>query len=167
MSELKPLSRKGIGPALEKAERYRLLNEPFEAESICSDVLDVEPDHQRALVILILALTDQFLAGDDVRIEEPRALLDRLQSEYERAYYGAVCCERWAKALLARGTPGAGANAWSWLREAMEGFARAEALRPPGNDDAILRWNACVRTMERHENLRPPAESEEPGPGLE
>ena len=35
--------------ALEKALRYRLLNEPVEAESICRDVLEVDPDNQAAL----------------------------------------------------------------------------------------------------------------------
>ncbi len=167
MFQLKPLSANGIGPALDKAERYRLLNEPWEAQSICSDVLDVEPDNQRALIVLILALTDQFQRESDVRIDEPRALLSRLESEYERAYYGGILCERWAKALLARGTPGVGSVAYDWLHDAMQGFEQAEALRPRGNDDAILRWNACVRALMRYENLRPSAEAEEPGLGLE
>jgi hypothetical protein len=167
MFELKPLSANGIGPALDKAERYRLLDEPWEAQSICSDVLVVEPGNQRALVILILALTDQFRHEADVHIEEPRALLSRLVSPYERAYYGGILCERWAKALLARGSPGAGAIAYGWLHEAMQRFEQAETLRPPGNDDAILRWNACVRALMRHESLRPPADAKEPEMGLE
>jgi len=45
---------------LTKAERYRLLNEPEEAESICRDILDVDPTHEAALVNFLLALTDQF-----------------------------------------------------------------------------------------------------------
>jgi len=28
---------------------------------------------------------------------------------------------------------------------------RAEALRPAGNDESILRWNTCVRLLGRHE----------------
>ena len=43
MFELKPLSQKPLPAALAKAERYRLLNEPSEAESICQDILAVEP----------------------------------------------------------------------------------------------------------------------------
>jgi len=30
-------------------------------------------------------------------------------------------------------------------------YAEAERLRPPGNDDAILRWNTCARILARHE----------------
>ena len=44
----KPLSPEPCPAALAKAERYRLLNEPGEAESICLDVLAVEPDNQEA-----------------------------------------------------------------------------------------------------------------------
>ena len=47
MFELKPLSREAIPAALEKAMRYRLLNEPGAAESICHDVL--RTDDQRYL----------------------------------------------------------------------------------------------------------------------
>ena len=57
---LKKIETSGIAHALEKAERYRLLNDPAQAESICRDVLEVEPAHQDALRHLILALTDQF-----------------------------------------------------------------------------------------------------------
>ena len=60
MFQLKPLHKDAIPAALAKAERYRLLNEPGEAESICLDVLQVDPGSQDALVMLILALTDQF-----------------------------------------------------------------------------------------------------------
>ena len=28
-----------------------------------------------------------------------------------------------------------------------EGLEKAEELRPPGNDDALLRWNACARII--------------------
>ena len=58
--ELKTIARDGIPHALEKAERYRLLNDPAQAESICRDVLAVDADNQDALRALILALTDQF-----------------------------------------------------------------------------------------------------------
>jgi len=42
MFDLKPLSKNAIPAALAKAERYRLLNEPMQAASICEDVLRVE-----------------------------------------------------------------------------------------------------------------------------
>ena len=41
--ELKRISQAALPAALAKAERYRLLNEPEQAESICRDVLAVEP----------------------------------------------------------------------------------------------------------------------------
>ncbi|MEE2900476.1 MAG: hypothetical protein VX815_18600, partial [Gemmatimonadota bacterium] len=63
MSELKPLSADAVPVALAKAEHYRLLNEPEEAESICIDILEVDPEHQKALINLLLARTDQFKEG--------------------------------------------------------------------------------------------------------
>ena len=59
MYALKPISDASVSGALAKAERYRLLNEPNEAESICRDILAVEADNQQAWISLILALTDQ------------------------------------------------------------------------------------------------------------
>ena len=63
MFELKRLSADAIPAALEKALRYRLLNDPAEAESICHDVLRIDPENQQALVNLLLALTDRFGKG--------------------------------------------------------------------------------------------------------
>ena len=45
--------------ALEKAERYRLLNEPILAESICLDILDADPQNAKAVVTMLLAITDR------------------------------------------------------------------------------------------------------------
>ena len=147
MFELRPLSADAIPGALAKAERYRLLNEGGEAESICLDVLAVEPEHQGALTMLILALTDQF-AGEGTAHVAARArdLVPQLRDEYARAYYGALIKERRARVYASTGSS---SLASSWLLEALDEFDRAIALRPPGNDDAVLRWNACVRTLAR------------------
>jgi hypothetical protein len=153
MFTLKSLSREGISAALEKAMRYRLLNESRAAESICLDILEVQPENQQAIVTLLLALTDQ-LSRDLSVANRARALLPRLQDEYERQYYAGIICERQAKAILNRGTPGSKADAYEWFREAMSLFERAEALRSPGNDDVILRWNACARLI-MYNNLTP------------
>ena len=152
MRELKTLSADALDAALAKAERYRLLNEPEEAESICLDVLAVDPDNQPAHIMLLLARTDQFghAAGAHHRARE---VLSSLQSEYDRAYYAGIIAERLAKAQVARG--GASVGAYEWLVEAMSFFERADNVRPAGNDDARLRWNACARFMERHPHLRP------------
>ena len=156
MFELKPISRDAIPEALTKVKRYRLLNEPWQAESICLDILRIEPHHQQAQAMLLLSLTDQF--GKGVSAAEPRKLLPRLESDYERAYYAGIICERWAESLLRQGSPGAGFTAYQSLREAMEHYERAEALRPPGNDDALLRWNTCARILMRNPELRPRGE---------
>src|SRR5215468_6439344 len=145
--ELKPLSREGIQAALEKAMRYRLLNEPGEAESICLDVLRAEPENQQALVTLLLALTDRLSKGYAVGLTQAREILPRLRDAYAQAYYAGIICERQAKAQLQRGTPGCGFEAYECLREAMEWYEKAETLRRPGNDDALLRWNACARII--------------------
>ncbi|HWP99218.1 MAG TPA: hypothetical protein VNK92_01985, partial [Vicinamibacterales bacterium] len=110
MIELKPLSREAIPAALEKAMRYRLLGEPADAESICHDILAVEPDHQEALVTLLLALTDQF-DGEEARraLHEAAEVLPRLRGDYERAYYSGLVAERRARAHLRRAGPGAAA----------------------------------------------------------
>ena len=161
MFDLKRLSRDGVEAALTKAEHYRMLNEPWEAESICHDVLAVEREHQHALVVLLLALTDQFDgSGGDERLAAARAALPRLASEYARAYYEGIICERWAKRLLETDVPGTGPAVYHWLRQAMARYDEAERLRPPGDDDAILRWNTCVRLIERHPHARPAPEGE-------
>lgn len=155
MFELKKLSHGGIEGALSKAERYRLLNEPWQAESICRDVLETEPDNQRAIVMLILSLTDQFATSRGQVFDEAKGLLARLHSEYERTYYAGIICERWARAHFNRGHPAAGEVAFEWYRKAMDWFEKAEKLRPPDNEDAALRWNTCARMLMEHSNIRP------------
>lgn len=157
MFELKPLSREGIPRALARVERYRLLNEPWQAESICRDILAAEPDHQEALVSLLLSLTDQFGEESARPVEEVREILPRLKDEYQQAYYAGIICERKGTSFLRKAVPGTGPMAYRWLTEAMEHYTRAEALRPPGNDDALTRWNTCARLIMRHEHLQPPA----------
>jgi hypothetical protein len=160
MFDLKPISPAAIPNALLKAERYRLLNEPEEAESICLDVLAVDPDNQQALVTLILSLTDQFdtdlVAQCAARAHE---LLPRLRSEYERAYYSGIICERRGQARMKQVAPGAEAIAYGLLRQAMDFYEEAESLSPAGTQDALLRWNTCVRTIVKH-GLAPWSESD-------
>ena len=147
MFELKRLSEEAIPAALEKALRYRLLNDPAEAESICHDVLSIDPENQEALVTLLLALTDRFDKGYAVGVTQAQEVLSRLRDPYERAYYAGIICERRAKAQLRKGHPGSGHNAFEFLREAMDWYEKAETLRPPKNDDALLHWNTCARII--------------------
>jgi tetratricopeptide (TPR) repeat protein len=153
--ELKPLpiSSESIPRALERALRYRLLNDPEQAESICLDILEVDPDNQEALVTLILALTDQFGVGDThPASSHVGQYVARLTDEYQRHYYRGIVCERQARAYLRR--PRGLAFAYEVFREAMDWFEKAAAIRPEGDDEALLRWNACVRTI-RRKSLQP------------
>ncbi len=165
MSELKPLSREAIPAALEKAERYRLLNEPAEAESICLDVLETDATNQKALITLLLAVTDRFSKGYGVSDTQANQLLARVTGEYDRAYYSGILAERRSKAKLAQGAPGAIHYAYEGLRDAMSWFEKAESMRPPGNDDALLRWNTCARMIEKNKLV--PREEERMDPVLE
>jgi len=159
MSELKSLSKEAIPAALEKAERYRLLNEPGEAESICLDILRVDSENQQAIIMLLLALTDRFEKGYGVSETQAKELLAQMKSEYDRAYYSGIVAERRAKMKLRQNTPDCRFQAYDLFREAMNWFEKAETIRPPGHDDALLRWNTCARIIARN-NLVPREEEE-------
>jgi hypothetical protein len=154
----KPITKEGIPAALQKAERYRVINDPTSAESICLDVLAVSPDNQPALVSLLLAITDQFGSAPTEGVRRAREVLPRLQDEYKRAYYAGIICERCAKAQLRSGAPRSGEMAYHWLKEAMSWYEKAESQRPAGNDEAILRWNTCGRILARNPQLQPGTE---------
>jgi hypothetical protein len=163
MFELKTLSPEAVPRALAKAERYRLLNEPGEAESICLDALQADADNQEALMTLLLALTDQFEENATMAVSEALKCAERIRDEYDRAYFTGIIWERRAKARLRRGVPDGGPRAYEWLREAMASYEQAAAIRAPGNDDALLRWNTCARLIMRDHRLVPaPEERGEP-----
>ncbi len=156
--EPKPISEASVGAALQKAERYRVINDPTSAESICLDVLTVSPDNQQALVTLLLAITDQFAEAPAEGVRRAREVLPRLGNEYKRDYYAGIICERSAKALFRSGALGSGEKAYHWFREAMRWYEKAEGRRPAGNDESILRWNTCARLLDRHPHLKPRVE---------
>lgn len=143
---LKPISRAGIPEAISKIEVYRYLNEPGEAESICKDILAIEPDNQAALRLLGLAITDQFNGVTSDRYTEAEAVFQSLTNEYERIYHCGILYERKAKAQLRAGRPPHAVL--PVFEQAMKYFEDAERIRPPGNDEAILRWNRCVRLLQ-------------------
>jgi hypothetical protein len=143
--QLKTISKDAIPEATAKADWYRLLNEPGEAESICRDVLAVDPADQTARRLLGLAITDQFRGGPSVRRSEAEAAFQRLKEPYEQVYYTGIARERFAKAQLAAGRPPH--TLIVLFEDAISWFDRAEKIRPAGNDEAILRWNRCARTL--------------------
>ena len=164
--ELKPLTSAAIGNALDKANHYRLLNEPGVSESICRDILLADANHTEAQKVLLLSLADMFGRGLAKRFDEAVALAKSLSDSYERVYYIGIIYERRAKAHFQSGTPGSGQLAYPWFIKAMTQFAEAEELRPEGNDDALLRWNNCVRRIQAHSDLRPAHEPEDIAPQL-
>ena len=156
--ELKTISVESIPEALAKVERYRLLNEPLLAESICLDILAIVPDHQQALISLLLARTDQF--HTNVNAKAAQELLPQIKGEYEQVYYAGIVWERLGHARLRQGGPGSGASVYHSLREAMENYELAIKFAPAGNDDAILRWNTCARLIMENPEIQPRPEAD-------
>ncbi len=158
MDPLKSLHQNAISRALEKAKHYRLLNDPENSESICLDILDVDKDNQEALVVLILAITDQFRGGSK-RLKEVNQFVSQLKNEFENLYYSGIVFEKSARATLEKGKPGAKYTAFEWFQQSMEFYDKAESLSDDQNDDAILRWNACARTIQKHNLMARPEEN--------
>jgi hypothetical protein len=155
--QLKRLLEQNLDQAREMAEKYRDLNEPEEAESICRDILEVAPRHQPALKTLGLALTDSFPTRWIELHKEALAVFARLDNEYDRVYYTGIAWERRAKAQLGDGI---GRGAFDAFTEAMALFERASALAPAGKPEPILRYNRCVRALSTHPLLLATAEQE-------
>ena len=157
--KLKPISREAIPRAIQKAERYRLINQSWAAESICRDILEIDPDNQQVMVMLVLALTDQLANGHATVMKTVRETLPRISDPYQRAYYTGIASERSGQAHFVRGGMGSGSLAYDALKDAMSWYEKAEAIRPPGNDDAILRWNTCARLISSNSQLTPHVET--------
>lgn len=153
MYELKPISRDAIPRAIQKAERYRLLNQSWAAESICLDILQIDPGNQQVLVMLVLALTDLHSGVAASGVKRAKEYLAQITDEYQRTYYSGMIAERRGQALLASGGMGSSGMAVDSLKEAMRHYEKAESIRPAGNDDAILRWNTCARVLSGQSHL--------------
>lgn len=157
--KLKPISREAIPRAIQKAERYRLINQSWAAESICRDILGIDPSNQQVLVMFVLALTDQLVEGHAHAMKTVHETLPRITDPYQRAYYTGIASERSGQAILQRGGMGSGAMAYDSFRDAMGWYERAEEIRPAGNDDAILRWNTCARLISGNSHIAPHGET--------
>lgn len=159
---LKPLGRDGIESAMSKAEHYRLLNQPDLAESICRDILVVDPENQKASVVLLLALTDQFGKASSVTIKHAREIASNLRDDYQRVYYTGIIHERLGMAALRSGLPGTDFDAYEWYLEAMDFYERAEVVGERTNIDARLRWNTCARIIMMYQLKPRPQDEREP-----
>lgn len=148
-----------IESALEKAKQYRSLLEPEIAESICLDILHIDENNQCALVIYILALTDQFHHTEkQSQIRAIQKAIEKLDSEYQRHYYTGLLNERRARSLISQ--PMSHSFAYDYFMEALESYQQAGKTSPEHNDDAILRWNSCIRTIQQ-QKLQPRRDSED------
>jgi DNA-directed RNA polymerase subunit F len=148
MFELKRLNKEAIPAALEKAKQYRLLNEPSASQSICLDILEVEPENQDALVTIVLAMSDRFSRDYSIGDSQIQTYLAKISDEHQRAYYTGIIYERRAKAILKKNVKGTEATIFELFRQAMEWFERAEAASSTKNDNAVLRWNECARIID-------------------
>lgn len=155
MFELKQLEREAIPAALEKAHRYRLLNEPDDAESICRDILNTDPNHQEALITLLLALTDKFShSGLNPSFNQAIELLARLDNAISKPYYLGLIYERRAKYHLRQGGPGAGTAAHGCFVRAMQAYEEVLTGSDPITQEAVLRWNACARILNSNPDIK-------------
>ena len=143
---MKTISRSGISHALTKAETYRDLGEPEATESICRDILAVELDNQSALRLIRLAIVDQFCGESSDRCSGAKTIFHTLVDPYERVYYSGLLQEGGARAQMRTGEPAR--MLVPLFEDAMACFEQAASMRPHGNDDAILRWNRCVRLLQ-------------------
>lgn len=158
MLTLKTITVEAVPTALEKAQQYRRLNEPNDAESICLDILAVMPNHQEALKTLLLALTDKFATfGVSPSFEQAKEIVDKLDTSHCKAYYSGIIFERRGKFHLRQGGPGSGTVAYQWLVKAMDAFNAAITECDTKNQEAVLRWNSCARII----NSNPEVHAEE------
>jgi hypothetical protein len=160
--KLKPLNREGLAAAMSKAEHYRLLNQPDLAESICRDILAIDPDNQKVAIVLLLALTDQFGQGSSLTVKHAREIASNLKDEYARVYYTGIVHERQGMAALRSGLPGTDFDAYEWYIEAMEFYERADAICAGANIDPKLRWNTCARIIMQYQLRQRPFDDREP-----
>ncbi|MGF1669168.1 MAG: hypothetical protein ACFCU6_01865 [Balneolaceae bacterium] len=166
MPELKTISKQAIPAAHEKARHYRLLNQPWQAESICRDILSADPENQAVIYTLILAMTDQFEGRFKSSLNQALEQTNRLTDNYQKEYCRGLIYERQATAAFKRSTPRAGYIAYEHFMRAMQHYEKAEKCRPETNEESILRWNACVRLINLHK-LKPAVERRDTQPFLD
>lgn len=155
--KLHKIHKNSIALALEKAKQYRTLLEPEIAISICLDILEIDEDNQNTLVVYILALTDQ-LSHTHKKTYERKVIqaISKLKSKYEKLYYTGIFYERKARAMLKHSM--SHNFACDVFTKAMDFYEQARKIHPKGNDDAILRSNSCIRTIEKYK-LKPKKDS--------
>jgi hypothetical protein len=153
MHELKKINPASIPRDLDKARLYRKLNEPWLAQNICMDILAVQPENQDAIVQMILAITDSFGHPNAASLKNAKRLLPQLEDDYDRVYYEGIVYERWGYTHINK--IGHGPMVYDAMRTAMDCFETANELTADDNDDPVLRYNACLRTINRYPDVAP------------
>lgn len=160
MFDLKPISKDAIPHAIDRAKKYRLLNEPWHAESICRDVYKADPDNQQNLIILLLSITDQFKSSMHSKsITDAMKVIDLLKDNYQKDYANGLVHERLASAAIIKGGPRSHYIAYYHLLDAMEWYEKSQKNHPEKNEESVLRWNTCARMIEEFD-LKPSPEGE-------
>ena len=160
--DLKPLDKGAIPNSIDRAKQYRALNQPWHAESICRDVLAVDPENQQNLIILFLAITDQF--GSEKRtkkISDAEVLLDQLKDGFQKDYAKGIMYERLASAALNMGGVRSGYIAYYHLLDALNWYDKS-AKSPEKSQESVLRWNTCVRMIKQFD-LKPAPDDDAQG----
>jgi tetratricopeptide (TPR) repeat protein len=151
--ELHDIHPDAIDKALDKAKQYRSLLEPEMAQSICLDILNIDEHNQQAIVLYILALSDQLRHTETLtQVKDITQAIEKLDSKYQQLYYSGLLNERRALALMAQ--PMSHSFAYDYFVEALKYYQQAETMCPEQNDEAILRWNSCIRTIQ-NQKLQP------------
>jgi hypothetical protein len=127
MFDLKRLSPGSVQGAMARVERYRLLNEPAEAESICCDILEIEPENEQVLIAMVLCLSDQ-IAEDPGAAVRALAVAGQLHENYDRAYYSGIVWERKAEASFHGKGYVAKETVHDWIVRAAEVLRRGRAV---------------------------------------
>ncbi|MEC7596311.1 MAG: hypothetical protein VYD29_04205 [Pseudomonadota bacterium] len=157
--EYHKIDKGSIEDVLERAKQYRSLLQPDMAISICMDIFAVDKNNQEALVIYILALTDQ-LSQSESKVHQKKITdsIKRLDSKFLQHYYSGIFFERQARSLLKHSM--SRSFAYEAFIEAIAEFEIAEKMAPEHCADPILRYNSCIRTIKK-ENLQPRQEFDE------
>ncbi len=157
--EYHKIDKDSIEDVLDRAKQYRSLLQPDMAISICMDIFAVDKNNQEALVIYILALTDQ-LSQSESKVHQKKITdsIKRLDSKFLQHYYSGIFFERQARSLLKHSM--SRSFAYEAFIEAIVEFEIAEKMAPEHCADPILRYNSCIRTIKK-ENLQPRQEFDE------
>ena len=152
--ELKTLGADQVSSALAAAEQCRAGGEAETAESICTDILEVDPGNARAIELLLWSRVDLLGEGRYGGVERAQEALALVQSDFERHYLEGVICEQQARFLIGKRGRHSSRVAYDWFRHAMDAFEEAARIAPD-RPEASLRWNACLRSIERDRHCAP------------